>query len=277
MVSSIKYNLRLFYDLLEWFFIHRRYGLPIDRYRDTKSKLWYKEHRERLLRFKDIHKGEDCFIIGNGPSLNKMDLSKLDGYYCFGLNKIYLMFEKQPLDLSYLISVNKLVIEQSLKIYKERIDYPVFLSYNSLPDGIKLSENIYPLITDARWSFYSDVSNPIAEGYTVTYVAMQIAYYMGFKRVFLIGVDHSYKQKGRSNEEQYYQGDDINHFHPDYFKGQKWNLADIEGNEASYALAKHQFLSDDRSIFDATCEGKLDIFPKITFEEALAEAKKRPV
>ncbi|MCK4793220.1 MAG: hypothetical protein KAV87_56340 [Desulfobacteraceae bacterium] len=43
---------------------------------------------------------------------------------------------------------------------------------------------------------------------TVKYVAMQIAYYMGFRRVFLIGVDHNYKAIGNPNEKQLLSGVD---------------------------------------------------------------------
>ena len=54
---------------------------------------WEKNESPRLDLFRNIHKDEDCFIIGNGPSLNKMDLGLLNDYYTFGLNKIYMLFE----------------------------------------------------------------------------------------------------------------------------------------------------------------------------------------
>ena len=38
--------------------------------------------------FKDIHKGQRCFIVGNGPSLNDEDLSLLENEYVFTVNKI---------------------------------------------------------------------------------------------------------------------------------------------------------------------------------------------
>ncbi|MEM1218328.1 MAG: hypothetical protein AAGH79_05430, partial [Bacteroidota bacterium] len=71
---------------------------------------WRRKEAPRLATFKDKHVGQDCFIIGNGPSLNKMDLSPLADYHTFGLNKIYLMEEKVDLNLSYLVSTNALVI-----------------------------------------------------------------------------------------------------------------------------------------------------------------------
>jgi hypothetical protein len=235
---------------------------------------WQRKFAPRLRQFKDLHKGQDCFIIGNGPSLNKMDLSPLRDYHTFGQNKIFLLFDRVDLNLSYLVSVNKLVIEQSAKEF-EAMPCQVFLSHTASHGVVQDKPHIQRLHTMNLWSFYEDISQPICEGNTVTYVSMQIAYYMGFRRVFLIGVDHSFKQQGKSHEVQVYQGNDENHFHPDYFKGQQWQLADVYGSEVSYHLANYYFQKDDRQIFDATVGGKLDVFPKVDFEEALQMAGKK--
>ena len=233
---------------------------------------WRKKFAPRLRAFKDKHKGEDCFILGNGPSLNKMDLSPLAKYHTFGQNKIFLIFDKVDLNLSYLVSVNQLVIEQSAREF-EQMKCPVFLSYTASQGVVDDKPNVQRMHTLNIWSFYEDISQPICEGNTVTFVSMQIAYYMGFRRVFLIGVDHSFKQSGSSHEVQTYEGDDENHFHPDYFKGQQWQLADVYGSEVSYHLANYFYLKDGRQIMDATKGGKLEVFPKISFEQALEIAK----
>ena len=236
---------------------------------------WKRKYAKELRKYKDLHKGEDCFIIGNGPSLNKMDLSPLAEYHTFGLNKIFLIFEKYDLNLSYLVATNPLVIEQSKEVYEKGLGFPLFLSHTASEGVVADRKHIERLHTLNLWSFYSDITQPICEGNTVTYVAMQLAFFMGFKRVFLIGVDHSFKQSGASHETQVYNGDDENHFHPDYFKGQKWQLADVYGSEVSYHLANYHFINDERQIMDATLGGKLDVFPKIDFQEALLQAKKK--
>jgi hypothetical protein len=235
---------------------------------------WKRKYAPQLKKFKDKHKGEDCFILGNGPSLNKMDLAPLANYHTFGQNKIFLIFEKVDLNLSYLVSVNQLVIEQSARQF-ETMKCPVFLSHTAAKGVVNDQENIQRLHTLNIWSFYEDISQPICEGNTVTFVSLQIAYYLGFQRVFLIGVDHSFKQSGASHEVQTYVGNDENHFHPDYFKGQQWQLADVYGSEVSYHLANYFYQKDGRQIFDATVGGKLDVFPKIEFEQALKIAKRK--
>ena len=235
---------------------------------------WRRKYAPQLRQFKGLHHGQDCFILGNGPSLNKMDLAPLADYHTFGQNKIFLIFEKVDLNLSYLASVNPLVIEQSKDAF-ENMHCPVFLSQTASKGIIADKPNIFRLHTLNLWSFYEDIAQPICEGNTVTFVSLQLAYYMGFKRVFLIGCDHSFKQTGQSHEVQIYQGEDENHFHPDYFKGQQWQLADVYGSEVSYHLANYFFQKDGRQVFDATVGGKLDVFPKIAFEEALKMAKKK--
>jgi uncharacterized Rossmann fold enzyme len=227
-----------------------------------------------IEKFKNIHQGKTCFIIGNGPSLNKMDLSKLDGYYTFGMNKIYLIFDRVKLDLDYYVSVNPLVIEQSEQEIKNVITCPSFLS--NADEKVFNSSHIHLLKTQPTEAyFHTDIVEGIYEGYTVTFVALQIAFYMGFEKVFLIGVDHNFQQKGNPNEIQALEGEDPNHFDPRYFQGKQWNLADLEGSELSYHMAKFAFERNGRNIYDATMDGKLTIFPKITFDEAIEMSNKK--
>lgn len=235
---------------------------------------WYFRESKRLLQFKDRHAGEKCFIIGNGPSLNKMDLSPLKDRITFGLNKIYLIFDKVDLNLKYHVAVNPFVIQQSAREF-EMLTCPSFLSMRAAYNVVKSKANIYKVCTGAPFSFQSDLSKTLCEGYTVTYVAMQLAFYMGFREVFLIGVDHNFSYKGKPNEKQLLEGDDPNHFIPNYFGGQNWNLPDLEGSELAYHLAKFHFERDGRSIYDATVGGKLNIFPKVSYELALENCQKK--
>ncbi|WP_346290805.1 6-hydroxymethylpterin diphosphokinase MptE-like protein [Sphaerothrix gracilis] len=244
----------------------------LNHFSDPVHRHWYFKEVPRLQKFKDKHKGESCFIIGNGPSLNRMDLSLLKNHHTFGLNKIYLMFDKVDLDINYHVSVNSLVIQQSTKEF-ESLTCPSFLSVRASHNIVCSKQNIYKIMTGVPMSFQEDISKTVCEGYTVTYVAMQIAFYMGFRNIFLIGVDHNFAVKGKPNEQQFLKQDDPNHFSPDYFKGSQWNLPDLEASELSYRLAKFYFERDDRLIYDATLDGKLKVFPKISYEAALEKCK----
>lgn len=234
---------------------------------------WCLKHRNRLLKFQNRHAGESCFIIGNGPSLNRMDLSLLKGHSIFGLNKVHLLLERFDLELRYHVAVNSLVIEQCIREF-ESLGCPSFLSFGAARNITRGHKHINMLATDSYfatpYSFYKTPLQPIAEGYTVTFVAMQLAYYMGFSKVFLIGVDHNFNASGNPNEEQILRGEDQNHFDPRYFSNMKWHLPDLEASELSYSIARFFYGRGGRQIYDATVDGKLQIFPKISYEQALS-------
>ena len=258
--------------------LFERIGINLIYRKDKEFISWYFRYAKKLLKFQNIHKGKDCFIIGNGPSLKKMDLSPLNYFYTFGLNKIHLLLEKTGLNVSYHVAVNPLVIEQSTKEI-ERLNCPSFISYRAAHGKIKPLDHVHFILTqgpDVPYTFQSNLLRGIHEGYTVTFVAMQIAFFMGFKRVFLIGVDHNFIANGKENEKQYLTGEDPNHFDPTYFSNKEWHLPDLEASELSYHLARFFYSRENRIIYDATLDGKLNIFPKISYEQALniAERKK---
>jgi glycosyltransferase involved in cell wall biosynthesis/tetratricopeptide (TPR) repeat protein/SAM-dependent methyltransferase len=221
---------------------------------------------ERLAQYKDKHRGQRCVIIGNGPSLNRMDLSFLKHEITFGLNRIYLLADKWNFTPTYYVSVNSLVIEQSAEEIL-KIPAPRFLGCNGLPYIQDPSQAIF-LRSLPKWFFAKDPRNGICEGYTVTYVALQLAYFMGFSEAVLIGVDHHFATAGQPNQEVVSSGDDPNHFHPDYFgKGVRWHLPDLQNSEVAYRLAKQAFEADGRRILDATVNGRLTVFPKVDYRD----------
>ena len=239
---------------------------------DAQYMTWAFRHMKKLSRFENKHLGESCFIIGNGPSLNRMDLTLLKPQVCFGLNKIYLHPDFSQLDINYHVSVNPLVIEQSIDDFK-KIECPSFLSYRTCSHETPVGSNFYFIMTNGGpQNFAFNPFKSMSEGGTVTYVALQLVYFMGFSEVYLIGVDHSFLAEGNPNEKQVMQGVDPNHFHPDYFSGKEWHLPDLAASDIAYRLAQYYFSAAGRSIYDATVEGKLDVFEKISYESALARS-----
>ncbi len=243
-------------------------------FQDRQYMSWALKHRHKLVQFEKKHAGEKCFIIGNGPSLNKMDLTQLKDCICFGLNKIYLHPQIEQIQIDYHVTVNPLVISQSLDQFN-KLNCPSFVSYRACDGAIPPLPNIFYLLTTGgpqRFSF--NPYDTISEGATVTYVALQLAHFMGFTEVYLIGVDHYFVAQGEPNEKQLMKGPDINHFHPDYFSGQEWHLPDLEASEIAYRLAQYYFSRFGRHVFDATVDGKLDVFEKIDYDSALSRCRK---
>jgi len=227
---------------------------------------WRRESLARLAQLKDIHKGKRAFIIGNGPSLKKTDLSKLRNEFTFGLNRIYPIFPELGFGTSYYVAVNDLVIEQCREDITS-LPMPKFLSWRShrfFPAGPLPATFLYTTYDNP--GFARDVRGRLWESATVTYVAMQLAYHMGFDQVILVGVDHSGSVPGKANSTIVSQGDDPNHFDPGYFgKGFRWQLPDFETSEIGYRLARQAYEAVGRQLVDATIGGKLAVFPKVEY------------
>jgi hypothetical protein len=221
---------------------------------------------ERLGQMKNRHSGERCFILGNGPSLKRMDLSPLSNEVTFGLNRIYLMFPDLNFAPTYYIAVNKLVIEQCADEIVAKVPSHKFISYDARR-WINFGRDLTFLYSREGPRFYPDVAKGVWQGATVTYVAMQIAFHLGFRRVVLVGVDHAYSTSGKPHEVIQSEGDDFDHFDSSYFgKGFRWQLPDLALSERAYQLAKLYYEQAGREILDATVDGRLDIFRKVEYE-----------
>jgi hypothetical protein len=229
------------------------------------SPRWH-ESRRRMHELHNSHSGERCFIIGNGPSLRQTDLTKLQGEFTFGLNRIYLIFSELGFTTSCLVSVNDLVLEQCVGEMKA-LRLPKYLTWRARR---WFSDDPQAVFLDTDFTgvedFSPDASGRVFEGFTVTYVALQLAFHMGFSQAILIGVDHNFATQGPANKAVVSQGDDPNHFSPNYFgAGFKWQLPDLEGSERAYKLAKNAYENNGRRVLDATVGGKLTVFPKVDY------------
>jgi len=225
------------------------------------------ESRNRIAAYRDKHAGQRCFIIGNGPSLNKTDLSLLKNEITFGSNRIYLMQERNGFLPTYYASVNPSVIRQFVDDI-QALPIPKFLAYRGA--GLCKFDEYTSFIHDpydGTLGFSFDLPRRVYEGGTVTYCMLQLAYYMGFKEVILIGVDHRFSVSGQPNELVESKADDLNHFDPRYFgRGVEWHLPDLETSELAYRLARYTYRKRNRVIIDATIDGALTIFPKVDYE-----------
>ncbi|HXA53368.1 MAG TPA: hypothetical protein VNV37_00690 [Solirubrobacteraceae bacterium] len=235
---------------------------------------------------RDRHLGKRAFIIGNGPSLKGMDLSPLAHEYTFGANRIYLAFDDLGFHTTFLSAIAVEIIEQ-FGSEMARTPCEVFMShkyarFENLPSTVTafLARRGPHFGTHpTRWGFY--------EGATVTHFSMQLAYYFGFTEVVLVGVDHSFVETGVVAAQTLPQdaddlrpavvvshGDDPNHFTPGYFgKGVKWQLPDWQQMELAYTRTRATYERAGRTIVDATVGGKLTIFPKVEYADAISNSR----
>lgn len=217
------------------------------------------------------YRGCRCVVIGNGPSLSNMDLSVLRDEFTFGLNRIYLKYEDWGFPTTFYVAINRFVLQQfASEIYS--VPGPKVLNWSYRRPELMDENTVYletriALKPDGRLltGFYAGAG-------TVTSLALQLAYFMGFDEAILIGVDHSYSQRGVPNQAIESRRADVNHFDERYFgPGVVWQLPDLEAMERGFVKLRELFREDGRRVVDATVGGKLEVFPKVDFETRLRE------
>jgi len=245
-------------------------GLILPRIRwDIHPYSWVS--RKKIKGWKDRYLGQKAVILCNGPSLNRVNFDELvaSRVFTFGLNKINLLFKRTDFRPSVIVAVNPYVIEQNAEFYNTT-DIPLFLDSEG-KKWIKFRNNIHFLHSAVgRGRFARDCSISINQGHTVTYVAMQLAFHMGFKEVALAGCDHNFATKGPANKTVIAGKEDPNHFDPNYFAGGvKWQLPDIAASELHYEVARDTFERHGRKIINCTEGGKLEVFTRQPLSEFL--------
>lgn len=222
---------------------------------------------ERLEQFKNKHMGKRCFIVATGPSLRISDLEilKENKIVSFSMNRVYRAFDQTTWRPDYYVVADWRCLQESRD---EIIDIPVnykFVSdeYSLFWDG-DIPENIYKF--HCHWSLVEKELPKYAEDIrygmytcgTVVYNCFQLATYMGFKEIYLIGVDFSFSNEYKNVN---------NHFIKNYYNSnsQTSNFYDEEQFRSHRAAKKY---ADEHGIkiYNATRGGKLEIFPRVDFD-----------
>lgn len=242
---------------------------------DWYSRLLFIYEYERLLQFKDCHKGKRCFVVGNGPSLLMSDLDKLKNEFTFATNRIYLAFDKTAWRPSYYAIHDVDVLEKSYKEINAKIECPVFYAHESIYglDNFKM-RNGYFYSSDCRVYYApSDFAKPafseepfvLSNGCTVTYDCLQLAAYMGFSEIYLLGMDHNFPTAVGKN------GELITNNVKDHFT-QSYNISapiftfKIDIANTAYKVAREYAEAHNIKICNATRGGKLEVFERVDFD-----------
>ncbi len=240
---------------------------------------------EEMASFRDRHIGERCVIIGNGPSLNELDLSLLEGETTIGVNGIF--YADLPEPLTYYVVEDTSVMKENLPairevtaghkffptIYREMWEAPTDnVTFFTMNRGFYSKKS--PNYCVPRFSL--DASQRLYCGQSVTIINLQLAHWMGFAEVVLIGMDFSYtipESAEREGDLITSTTDDVNHFHPDYFgKGKTWKDPKLERVRNNYQLAREIYEGSGRRIVNATAGGNLDVFERVDFATLFARS-----
>lgn len=247
-----------------------------------KGLIGWNENEVRFKKLRNSHKGEIAFIVGNGPSLQAKDLDVIytKGYYCFGSNRINLIFNQSKWRPNCYLAFDKQIyrnndptISEMLKteidLYALGKDVYQCVPYEKRKNNMvyfEVKPNSYYLKVD---EFSNDALEFIVDGFTITYAAMQLAYYMGFKEVYLLGVDCNYGKQTESNGHVKDTGNSSTYFSNKYDPQNK-NVAYVKGMMEAYETAKSFADNTNFKIYNATRGGKLEVFKRINLDNLLA-------
>ena len=198
--------------------------------------------RKRLKALYNKYRGKRIFVIGNGPSLNKTQLNLLANEYTFGVNRIYLLYDKITWKPTFYTIIDRRVIADIAKEVNGLTGSTFFFD-EKFRGLLREGEDVYYFgstlkgtsIEDQYFSY--NALKGVRHSNTVVGYAIQIAYYMGFDPIYLIGCDLGYKVNNSVKQEgddkfnigvkfnlESTKDDDPNHFDPTYF-GKKQALA----------------------------------------------------
>ena len=261
-------------------FINKNKVLSKIAYNILYSKEAQKQYREnkailnRNEEYHDIFKGKRCFVIGTGPSLSINDLELLSGEITFAPNRIFELFDKTTWRPTYYINQDHALIQSYTNAIKTidcqsiflPIEYVDVFQEEKFHFFVLQYKDFYPGFPD----FSKDLTQRLAQGFTVTYGAIQLAAYMGFSEIYLLGVDHNYSIIRDANGKPL----KTNSGSTNYANGMEnkmdiSNLPRIEETTLSFEFAERYSRRHGFRIFNATRGGKLEAFERVDFDKII--------
>ena len=233
----------------------------------------------------NLYWGKSGFVIGNGPSLRIEDLDQLIDQITIASNRIYLAYDKTEFRPTMLTSIDAILAENSVEELRALQGKKYFAdslrdTLEPMPDAIYWKAESGAIGNSMRRKFSPDARNCIYAGHTITYNNLQIAYHLGLRTVYLIGMDFSFTLPVRRKNHEYAQAliseGEVNHFLPNYRKpGELWSMPDLKRQEAALISAKEYYESHGRRVLNATRGGKLEVFPRVDLDKVLKSLNKQ--
>lgn len=229
-------------------------------------------NQKRLCELRGLYRGKRCFVIGNGPSLTVADLRRLQNEITIGCNGLFLIFDEMGYLPTFYTVEDMLVAEDragqinaikgTTKLFPRKLAYCLKRDESTLYVNFLYAYQGFPKFSDR-------FDKVVFWGGTVTFLNLQLAYYLGCSEIYLIGVDHNYQVPPEVGKDSVIVSTsaDVNHFHPGYFgPGYRWHDPKVKRMEEGYLAAREFAARNDMKIFNATRGGNLEAFPRVDFD-----------
>ena len=252
-------------------------------------------------KFRGKHKGDRCFILATGPSIAKQDLTMLRDEKCIAVSQFYLHSKARLIDPLYHVEApnhppygtdfTEKLMAGFRRHYSDRTQYFFGHTFyeHSFFSIFQANKDLKPKnaffinyagsnqlnehnCDDVR---YWDITQTPFTGRSVVYCAIQLAVFMGFSKIYLLGCDHDYFQRFSNREYQ------DHHFYSDAeggiegvasylsnFTMEQW-FEEYYFRWKQYRLMKEYLSTRGQLIFNATEGGMLDVFPRVNLEDII--------
>ena len=226
------------------------------------------DYHGRLQRIKDERSKDRCFIIGNGPSLSVEDLELIKNEDCLASNGIFEIFDKTTWRPKYYFLIDRYAPYSPKVLEGLDVKYMFLGSYYYLhnkvlrKDAFCIREKTY--FDNRKCRFSDDISKYFVNGMTVSYFAMQTAAFLGYKEIYLLGFDNTYKYEKQSDGSIIDTGVNAAHFYND--KDPRNVVGEPLEMEKSYMSFKDYAYNHKMIVKNVTRGGKLEIFERDILE-----------
>lgn len=277
LIREIKW--RLYKPFMIWRYAEKR---KEDYSKKMRGERNWTSSEKALLALKNSHKGEIAFVIGNGPSLLIKDLEVLSKkkIFCFAFNRINLVFDKTSWRPSCYMASDRMIYRDNDPTIPTVINenLPLYLigeaAYEGIPQKLKRDNVIsFPIKPMSYYTKITDFSENamlyVIDGATITYSAIQMAYYMGFNKVYLLGVDFNYNKTVMKNG-RIIEGKGKTTYFDTKYDPNNVNAGYMDGMLQGYESAKKFCQTHDFKIINATRGGKLEVFERVNFDDLMS-------
>jgi len=218
-----------------------------------------------------------AFVLGNGPSLNKVPLERLKPEVTFAVNRIHLIYPRTSWRPTFWVSADRSQYGRQGDDIEFHVlqGYPCYIrkdmfkdvrfydpewGENPLPDTVNLFDHCGHIQVDRNPSTGWHLPLFCSMAGSVS-VAMQLAFQMGYDPVYLVGCD------GR------YSPNKVNHFDADYVNYDMYSEERVKMTLANLAAghkhARDAFAKAGRSLFNATEGSAITAHPTVDLMEVL--------
>lgn len=233
-----------------------------------------------MKKIRNSHLGESCFVIGNGPSLTAEDLDTLAEKHIdsFAMNRIYKIFPQTKWRPTYYVNTDwtliRDVLEEVDRIPAKQKLFPIQHLYEESFRKAIRRRAVFQLKGVDEVGFKVDCSESLRGVGTVTIASIQLAAHMGYRNIYLLGVDHNFDKIIDEIGNTVVNEGVKNYFVDDYDTDILSEVMhDIGNTTRRYYEVQKYYPKHGVNIYNATRTTKLNAFPKISFEEAAKALK----